>query len=60
MKMIARRATRTGDGSVIKPNGLKGDDHIDITNDGSMVWGWNDHQLPKEYKVDALEGTEKM
>lgn len=55
MKMIARRATRTGDGSVIKTNGLKDDEQIDVTNDGSMIWGWNDHQLPNEYKIDALE-----
>lgn len=55
MKMIARRAKRTGDGSVINNNGPKDNDQIDITNDGSMIWGWNDHQLPNEYKNDALE-----
>lgn len=53
-KMIERRATRTGDGSIIKTNGLKSAEQIDVTNDGSMVWGWNDNQLPIEYKIDAF------
>lgn len=55
MEMIEKRATRTGDGSVIKTNEQNGNEKIDDTNDNKMYWGWNDDQLPNEYKIDALK-----
>lgn len=54
MDMIQKRATRTGDGSIFQTKAPTNNEENCVTNDGSMIWGWNDDQMPAEYKIDAI------
>lgn len=52
--MIQKRARRTGDGSIFETKAQSNNDENNVADDSGMIWGWNDDQMPAEYKTDAL------